>query len=327
MTQTFRHWVASWVLAMTVPALGGTNGPLVTCDNPVFDFGTQMNTEDVLHTFQVSNIGDAPLTISQVRTGCGCTKADLDRNTIPPGETASLSTRLTLRGHSGVKRSTIYLHTNDPAHPVFLCQYQGTAVAELEIVPPALHFEVTPASSNQTASTTIRNATSIPIHPLSLESPSSIYTIQLATNQPGQQYTLTVTCVATAATESIQGIITLLTDHPRYPKLSIPLSLAIIRDLNAYPSELTLKETTPDKPLDSRFIVLQTRNNASFAIEKIDVIPATLPVAVQSVKPYWIRLKVGPLHPSKAMDGTIIRIHTNLSQQPVIDIPVRVTGI
>jgi len=317
------------LLALTLPAAtgGNANGPSLRCDAPVFDFGTRFNTEDIFHVFTLTNCGVAPLVISQVRTGCGCTRAELDRNTIPPGGIAALTSTLTLRGYSGLKHSSIYLHTNDPDNPVFLCQYQGVALAELDISPPAVRFDITPdSSSNQTATLTILNRTAIPLHPLSLDSPGPFCSLQLATNQPGRQYTLTVNRIASPATESVMGIITLLTDHPRYSKIEIPFSLAVIKDLAVYPEELAMKEGSPASLLESRYIIIQRRDNQPFSVRKVEVIPPVIAVNIHSAKPSWTRLKAGPIRPTKAMNGTVIRVYTDLPRQPVIDIPVKVTG-
>jgi len=252
MNQIVRCLLVTLVLVAGITARGNANGPSISCDAPVYDFGTRTNTDDIPHSFMLMNKGREPLVISHVRTGCGCTRADLDRSIIPPGGTASLSTRLTLRGYSGIKRTSIYLHTNDPDNPVFLCQFNGTAVAKPDPT-PAIHYGVTTGSSNQNA-------------------------------------------------------------------------VVIIQELTVYPPEIVLKESVTNKLMDTRYIVLQTQNGQTFAVRSIEVIPPTLPVTVQSVKPFWVRLKVGPTHPSKAMNGIVIRVHTDLPKQPSIDIPVKVTG-
>jgi len=226
MNLTVKSLVILLALTSVFTVKADTNGPSLSCDSPIFDFGTRLNTEEIQHSFTFTNISSAPLVITRVRSGCGCTRAELDRSTIPPGETAVLSSRLTLTGFFGVKRSTIYLHTNDPAHPVFLCQYQGTVLSEMDVTPPAVHFYVKPASTNQDSIVIIQNRTAIPLHPLSIETPGNYCSVMLHTNEPGQQYSLTVTCVATAAVESVKGVITLLTDHPRFSRITVPLSIS-----------------------------------------------------------------------------------------------------
>lgn len=69
--------------------------------------------------YTVRNQGNSPLKIDQVTTTCGCTKASIDQDTIPPnGETILRVTmdpaQLNLYGN--IYR-TITISTNDPATP------------------------------------------------------------------------------------------------------------------------------------------------------------------------------------------------------------------
>lgn len=322
--------LASLAMLLTVgnpaPTQASTNAPSLVCDAPMFDFGNRYNTEEIPHTFVIQNKGVAPLVISQVRTGCGCTQAQLDRTTIPPGESASLSARLALRKHIGPKQTAIYLHTNDPDHPVFLCQFKGVAIPEVEITPAMLNIGITPQPSNQTVSVVLQNRTAIPFRIISLDRPHSFASVQVTTNEPGQKYTLEVSCVTSGTTTAVQGVMTVWTDHPSLQRLDIPFSLSVIRELNAFPSELSLTENVRNKLLESRYIILQARENRRFSIREIQVIPSTLPVSIQTINPGRVYLKVGPMRPSRELNGTVIRVLTDLPEQPVLEIPVRVSA-
>lgn len=70
-------------------------------------------------TYTVRNEGGSPLQIDKVSTSCDCTKATLDRDIIPPGESASL--RVTLDPiednlYGNILR-VIYIRSNDPETP------------------------------------------------------------------------------------------------------------------------------------------------------------------------------------------------------------------
>ncbi len=70
-------------------------------------------------TYTVRNEGGSPLQIQKVSTSCECTKATLDRDVIPPGESAQL--RVTLdpiedNMYGNILR-VIYLRSNDPETP------------------------------------------------------------------------------------------------------------------------------------------------------------------------------------------------------------------
>jgi rhodanese-related sulfurtransferase len=62
--------------------------------------------------FQVSNTGDADLLLSKPRSSCGCTKAELEKMQLAPGESTKLSARIDISGRYGAQKFYIYLSSN-----------------------------------------------------------------------------------------------------------------------------------------------------------------------------------------------------------------------
>lgn len=62
-------------------------------------------------TFDLTNDGDAPLIISEVKPSCGCTVADYPREPIAPGETVQITARYNART-LGTFRKSIAVTTN-----------------------------------------------------------------------------------------------------------------------------------------------------------------------------------------------------------------------
>ena len=65
-------------------------GPVLTISKDEFDFGYIPQSSKVSHVFWLSNTGDQDLKIAKVNPGCGCTRAPLDQNVIPPGDSTRL---------------------------------------------------------------------------------------------------------------------------------------------------------------------------------------------------------------------------------------------
>jgi hypothetical protein len=59
--------------------------PRILCEEPTFDFGSRDASETVDHTFVLRNTGTADLEIKSVQPACGCTTAELEKKTVPPG--------------------------------------------------------------------------------------------------------------------------------------------------------------------------------------------------------------------------------------------------
>ena len=208
--------------------------PHLVCDEPLFDFGSRPNTEDVDHSFSLRNTGNAPVVVSRVRSGCGCTQAQLSQNTIEPGSNAVLNARLTLRGIVGVKRTSIYLHTNDPEKPVFLCQFSGTAVTDMMVTPPEIMFTYSPTSAPVLQRLTVTGKPGSSARITGIETQGNFFMARIETNSPGYGV-ISVQPGTNAPAETALGVVAISTDHPRYPRLVIPIRASVIRDLSRPP--------------------------------------------------------------------------------------------
>ena len=64
--------------------------PELTIKSSEFDFGYSPYNAKISHSFWLYSTGDETVNIEKVITGCGCTKAPLTKNIIPPGDSALL---------------------------------------------------------------------------------------------------------------------------------------------------------------------------------------------------------------------------------------------
>jgi len=280
---------------------------------------------DVDHDFTIRNLGDIPLVISQVRSGCGCTLAHLSQNTIAPGSNAVLSTRLTLRGIVGPKRTTLYLHTNDPEKPIFQCQLSGSAVIDLAVSPPQITFTYTPLAAAPAEQRLIVTGQSTSTSRItSLEVQGSFFRATIASNVPGYGVIL-VTPTTNTLSEPLKGMVVISTDHPLFPRLAVPVLTSVTHNLDAYPQEIMLDSTGHEPPGNVRYVVLRGHEDQSFNVTNIVVIPPIIPVRLHSMKPSWVRLKVGPITPEGAASGAVIRVYTDMPGAAPLNIPVRPT--
>jgi rhodanese-related sulfurtransferase len=100
-------------LLMAVWGVAAWGTPIVTVDEPDYDFGEIGQGYMVKHTFILRNTGDETLDIVRVRTTCGCSTAALPTNQLAPGDSVPLEV-LVLVDYGSTKHVTIMLHTNAP---------------------------------------------------------------------------------------------------------------------------------------------------------------------------------------------------------------------
>lgn len=87
-----------------------------------FDFGTVKEGAEVKHTFEFTNIGKAPLLISDARSTCGCTVPQWPENAIPPGGSGSIDVVFKTAGKQNKQQKpvTISANTYPPSTVIYL---------------------------------------------------------------------------------------------------------------------------------------------------------------------------------------------------------------
>jgi len=100
--------------------------PKMSVAAPIYNFGEVIEGIAVVHTFVLQNVGDEPLTISDVRVSCGCTSTSLAKSTLASGESVPLDVTFDSAGFSGKMTKNIYVESNDPTTPKFVLQLTGT---------------------------------------------------------------------------------------------------------------------------------------------------------------------------------------------------------
>lgn len=101
------------------------------------DFGKVEQGKVLTYSFKFKNVGDAPLTIKNVSTTCGCTAAVVKGKKLDPGKEGEIKVTFNTAGYSGNVAKYIYVETNDPSAP----QKQLTVSAAID-VPPSPRIEL-----------------------------------------------------------------------------------------------------------------------------------------------------------------------------------------
>ena len=110
---------------MTGGLAAAPTNPVLAIPVPLFEVGSVTNRY-ISHVFILCNQGESPLVITRVRACCGASY-HLSTTNLPPATSAEIRVRLDLAGRTGPFRKTVYLHTNDPAHPITALRLIGFA--------------------------------------------------------------------------------------------------------------------------------------------------------------------------------------------------------
>jgi len=128
--------------AVSAPASGGAAGASarIKLDTPTLDFGTLYQMEEVKKEVTFRNIGTAPLTVTKVRSTCGCAAATPSKQRLAPGESASAEITFRAGLLRGKITKHVYLQSDDPAQPEADITVTAEVKAEVATEPVGVHI-------------------------------------------------------------------------------------------------------------------------------------------------------------------------------------------
>jgi Protein of unknown function (DUF1573) len=89
------------------------NGPVITFDKKVHDFGDIVQGDKVEETFRFTNTGNEPLIITNVQVTCGCTTPKgWPRDPIAPGAKGELTIAFNSAGKMGRQNKVVTVVSN-----------------------------------------------------------------------------------------------------------------------------------------------------------------------------------------------------------------------
>ncbi len=98
-------------------------------EQPIYDFGTVTDGEEVEYEYEFTNTGDVNLVLLDVSASCGCTVPEnWPKEPIAPGETGKISVKFNSTGRVGAAQKSIRVDANTNPTTTNLT-LKGTVVA------------------------------------------------------------------------------------------------------------------------------------------------------------------------------------------------------
>lgn len=303
--------------SLLILAASSLAGPKIVCDKPDFDFGVRRDNEVVTHQYVVTNGGDAPLAITRVKASCGCTAVKSSASSIPPGESATIDARFTLRGRRGKQHKTITVESNDPATPRMRLSLKGDIVVEVALEPRYLNFRQMHKDNVVTQKVALVSLRP-DIRIINVKAGSPAYEATIDPDGRG----LTVRTVPPLEQGLVRGQVLVTTDHPMGLTANLNIGGVAVGDLTVLPRELVLRASYPQ----ARRLTFLIRPFESIAFE-ITKVEAPLPSIKTSFRKQpdgTARVELDGVRPDSALNGKLILVHTNLKSSPTLRVPIRI---
>ncbi|MFZ6051779.1 DUF1573 domain-containing protein [Halocola ammonii] len=100
------------------------NGPAISVDKDVHDYGTINKGADGTCEFTVTNTGTEPLIISKCKGSCGCTVPQCEKTPIPPGGTSTVKVKYDTNRIGPINKS-VTITSNAENEPTKIVRIKG----------------------------------------------------------------------------------------------------------------------------------------------------------------------------------------------------------
>jgi len=134
--------------------------------------------------FKYQNTGDKPVKFKSVRTSCGCTAAQTQKEEVPPGEKGEITATFNIGERTGTQVKTVTVETDDPANVTTVLTLKAVIPQQLEITPTFVFWGQGEAPKPKTI--VVRAAKDFPVKHLKVTSSSPDFQAKVEETGNGQ---------------------------------------------------------------------------------------------------------------------------------------------
>ncbi len=174
-----------------------TKQPQVKLPEAEESWGSLLQGDLYQGEFVIENVGSAPLELTEVRPGCGCTKVSFDSK-IAPGETGRVRFTVNtgqLLGEDLFK--FIVVETNDPERPRFQYFLKGSVRPLFDVEPNQLLLKGLPGD-DLSMSFTMTRAVDMSCEVKSVTPTAGVLETRLTPLEPGARYRVDIKAIASS---------------------------------------------------------------------------------------------------------------------------------
>lgn len=134
--------------------------------------------------FKYQNTSDKPVRFKSVRTSCGCTAAQTQKEEVPPGEKGEITATFNIGERTGTQVKTVTVETDDPANVTTVLTLKAVIPQQLEITPTFVFWGQGEAPKPKTI--VVRAAKDFPVKHLKVTSSSPDFQTKVEETGNGQ---------------------------------------------------------------------------------------------------------------------------------------------
>jgi len=194
------------------------------------DFGEVLVGQSLNKEVVVENPTGQPIAVTNVRVNCGCVKAEMPREAIPPGRSGTLKLRFI--GIAGKRPATytVTLSTDEPEKAQAALPVAGKVKQVFNVEPPTLVFGNVPRRHPKMLSATVQQADGKPFKIVTVAATHKEFSFKWEPLPEGG-YKILVTVTGAEAGPALLEAVGIITDHPIVPAVMLTIGARITREV------------------------------------------------------------------------------------------------
>ena len=305
-----------------------TGGPDIRFSEYSCNLGLVDEGAKVERTIEFRNVGNLHLAIYSVSSTCTCTTAEVSEKLIPPNGRGQIKLVFDTEGFQGPQTKDLYIRSNDPISPLVQIEV-GVGIKPDKVLVSArsVNFGDVRLRENPSREIYVRDPGDGSLKVESAVSDSPFLTAALAQKaaegkeHPGYQVILSLKPGLPIG--EFKGKVTVQTNHPKEPKVEIPVTANIKGDVEVFPDMFFLGLLKKGQGA-KKSITVSTVSAEPLKIEKVDnpfdFISIETRPKVEG-KEYVLTAAIKETAPVGSIKGDVV-IHTNNPDQPTIKVPL-----
>ncbi len=327
-SRTAKHFLRYFILLVCCIVVGfatqASAQPRITTSEPIYQFGTALNTEVVTNDFTIQNTGDQVLIIQGIQTSCGCSAAHPEKDQLEPGESTTISANFDLKNRYGPQTTSFTVRSNDPQTSALRLQFRGEALAPINIEPRSVNFRQVMLGGESVEK--VRVTSMLPELFFNIErivNPIDALTVDYEMLESGKEYELTLSVKENAPEGTFNNNISIHTGSAEYPVVTLRVAGQVMGDIVIVPTHLRIPYNDDSEKTTNQYIRVSPGKVVDF--EVVEVVPPSPDMGVeireQRGDAYIIRIMDIPVDGS--MDGQDILIYTDIPGNTEFRVPIQ----
>ncbi len=294
------------------------------------DLGSLEEGSETERTLLFRNAGEQELVISQVRPSCTCLKVDLLTERVPPGGQGRMALTFDATGLGGGQGYSLYIESNDPVSPLVVLDIVALVrPARLLVSSRRIHFGDVAASAGATREIFVKDPGDGSLDISEVLSDSKLLDVCLAGEARPEieieesVFPVLVTLRPGLPVGAFEGSVTIVSNHPKEPRLQIPVVAMIKGDIEVSPEALFLGFAQEGQML-SKSVTLRACTPRVFAIESVCTSRDLFSVEISPKaggSEYVATVSLKETAPAGLIKGEL-HFHTDSPLRPTVVVPV-----